>query len=117
MISEENLNRLRQEANIWKTFYVVWSGKREACDFPTKEHMRFEDACSEADRLSLKHLGTRFHVMGCSATYQAPKPEPLSKNGIIKKIKKLRTSFLDSNCIIRTDDVIEQLDKILERAK
>jgi hypothetical protein len=47
-----------------QAFYLVWSDRRGGYDTtPTLKHMEFEEAISEAKRLSAKHIGVKFYVV------------------------------------------------------
>jgi hypothetical protein len=114
---EKNLKELREMSE--EKFFVVWSEKKELLNVPTKQHKYYGDAEGEALRLAEKYIGVRFDVLGL---YNSIKmiPEPLTKNGIIKKIKKLKgmiPNFDDKQFQVKNKWMIRELNKILERAE
>ena len=95
---------------------VVWSEKKELCNFPTKEHKYHEEAGVEALRLAQKHRGIKFHVMSRMNTIQIV-PDPLTKNGIIKKIKKFKAEIAgERGGFFSQDYILDRLDNILDRS-
>lgn len=94
--------------------HIIWNNKLDKLNFPTVEYKNEDEAINEAKRLSNKHKGVEFGIYEKVSSYMVPKyQKPLSRNGIIKKLKKMQVIA----ALGKMSELSELINDTLDRSK